>query len=207
MKQKHPDTAQAITDAYRADSTLANPSIDPVRWEVDSACALTTKAEAIQSLILQNPPGRGTSNELIQPDGLSSQGVNEALKSPNKVSLNASIDRMEMLKETNLLDLGLATAHDVKARNSIEQMLAHQLSAAHKYAMQSFADMDKHHDPVNKIKFGNLAVRLMDTFGRNSLVLERLQNGNNQTMTVQHVNVQGQAVITGSVQTGGRSND
>ena len=206
MKQKHPETAQAIVDLYRADKTLANPSTDPVRYEINSSSAKFAKAEAIQSLILQKPLEHGTSNELIQPYELSSDGVNEALKSPNKVALNASIDRMEMLKETNLLDLALSTAHEVKASNSVQQMLSHQLAAAHKYAMESFKNSEIYKDPATKVKFGNLAVRLMEAFSRGALTLQRLQNGNTQTMTVQHVNVQGQAVIAGSLQTGGHSN-
>ena len=205
MKQNN-ETAKLVTEILRADRTLQNPSIDPFRFAVDSAVATATKQEAIQSLVLPSALKKGTGNELIQANGLASIGVNEALKDPNKVELNASIDRVEMLKDMNLLDLGLSTAHDVKATNSVQQMLAHQLSAAHKFAMDSFKDSERYNDPIIKVKFGNLAVRLMEAYSRGALTLQRLQNGNTQTVKVQHVNVEGQAFITGSLHTGGKIN-
>jgi len=202
MKQNN-KTAKLVTEIFRADRTLLNPSIDPIRYAVDSSVATATKQEAINSLVLPSPLKKGVGNELIQANGLVSTGVNEALKTPNKVDLNASIDRVEMLKDMNLLDLGLSTAHDVQASNSVQQMLAHQLSAAHKFAMVSFKDSERYNEPAIKVKFGNLAVRLMEAYSRGALTLQRLQNGNTQTVTVQHVNVEGQAVITGSLHTGG----
>lgn len=206
MKQNN-ETAKLVTEIHLADRTLLNPSNDPTRNVVDSAVATITKQEAIHSLILPSPLKKGVGNELIQANALSSMGVNEALKAPNKVDLNASINRVEMLKDMNLLDLGLSTAHDVKATNSVQQMLAHQLSAAHKFAMNSFKDSERYNDPVIKVKFGNLAVRLMEAYSRGALALQRLQNGNTQTVTVQHVNVEGQAVITGSLHTGVKTNE
>jgi hypothetical protein len=205
MKQNN-ETAKLVTEIFRADRTLLNPSIDPIRFAVDSAVATATKQEAINSLVLPSPLKKGVGNELMQANGLVSMGVNEALKAPNKVDLNASIDRVEMLKDVNLLDMGLSTAHDMKASNSVQQMLAHQLASAHKYAMENFKNSEQHKDPTVKVKFGNLAVRLMEAYSKGALTLQRLQNGNAQTVTVQHVNVEGQALITGSLNMGGQSN-
>lgn len=205
MKQNN-ETAKLVTEIFRADRTLLNPSIDPIRYAVDSAVATATKQEAINSLVLPSPLKKGVGNELIQSNGMASMGVNEALKAPNKVDLNASIDRVEMLKDVNLLDMGLSTAHDMKASNSVQQMLTHQLASAHKYAMENFKQSESHKDPSVKVKFGNLAVRLMEAYSRGALTLQRLQNGNAQTVTVQHVNVEGQALITGSLHMGGQSN-
>ena len=204
--KKNSETLKSITDIYLADRTLMNPSNDPVRYAVDSSVAFINKQEAIESLTLPSPLKKGVGNELIQDEGLASMGVNEALKAPNKVDLNASIDRIEMLKDNNLLDLGLSTANDVKASNAVQQMLAHQLSAAHKYAMECLKNSETYKDPVVKVKFVNLSVRLMEAFSRGALTLQRLQNGNTQNVTVQHVNVEGQAVITGSLHTGGHTN-
>ena len=182
-----------------------NPSNDPVRYAVDASVALINRQEAIDSLTLPSPLKKGVGNELIQADADASMGVNDALKAPNKVELNASIDRMEMLKDINLLDLGLSTAHDVNASNAVQQMLAHQLSAAHKYAMECLKNSELYKDPTVKVKFCNLSVRLMEAFSRGALTLQRLQNGNTQNVTVQHVKVEGQAVITGSLHTGGQN--
>ena len=185
---------------------MNNPSNDIYRREIDSAVASINRNDSIKALSLQNPLKNGVGCEFIQPKELASSGVNEALNAPNKVSVNASIDRVEMLKDVNLLDMGLSTAHDMKASNSVQQMLAHQLASAHKYAMENFKNSELHKDPSVKVKFGNLAVRLMEAYSRGALTLQRLQIGNAQTVTVQHVNVEGQAVITGSLHMGGQSN-
>jgi hypothetical protein len=49
------------------------------------------------------------------------------------------------------------------------------------------------------------AARLMDSVTRGALALDRLRNGGRQFVTVQHVNIAGggQAVVAGSVATGG----
>jgi hypothetical protein len=199
-------TSELISEIYQSEKILMNPSNDICRFEVDSAVALINKSEAIHSLSLQNLPKQAVGNELIQPKGMGSAGINELLNAPNKVSVNASIDRVDMLKDVNLLDMGLSTAHDMKASNSVQQMLAHQLASAHKYAMENFKNSEQHKDPSVKVKFGNLAVRLMEAYSRGALTLQRLQNGNAQTVTVQHLNVEGQALITGSLHMGGQSN-
>ena len=199
-------TSELISEIHLSERTLNNPSNDIYRREIDSAVASINRNDSIKALSLQNPLKNGVGCEFIQPKELASSGVNEALNAPNKVSVNASIDRVEMLKDVNLLDMGLSTAHDMKASNSVQQMLAHQLASAHKYAMENFKNSELHKDPSVKVKFGNLAVRLMEAYSRGALTLQRLQIGNAQTVTVQHVNVEGQAVITGSLHMGGQSN-
>ena len=199
-------TSELISEIHLSERTLMNPSSDIYRYEVDSAVARINRSESIQALSLKDPLIRAVGNELIQPELLASSGVNESLSAPNKVVANASIDRVEMLKDVNLLDMGLSTAHDMKASNSVQQMLSHQLATAHKYAMENFKNSEHYKDPSVKVKFGNLAVRLMEAYSRGALTLQRLQNGNSQTVTVQHVNVEGQAVITGSLHARGQTN-
>ena len=199
-------TSELISEIHLSERTLMNPSSDIYRYEVDSAVARINRSESIQALSLKDPLIRAVGNELIQPELLASSGVNESLSAPNKVVANASIDRVEMLKDVNLLDMGLSTAHDMKASNSVQQMLSHQLATAHKYAMENFKNSEHYKDPSVKVKFGNLAVRLMEAYSRGALTLQRLQNGNSQTVTVQHVNVEGQAVITGCLHTRGQTN-
>lgn len=200
------ETSQFITEIYRCDRALLNQSNDLIRLEIDSAIAKIDRAKSMAELTLPNPLKKGVGDELIQINGLGAVGVNEVLSAPNKVAANASIDRVEMLKDVNLLDMGLSTAHDMKASNSVQQMLSHQLATAHKYAMENFKNSEHYKDPSVKVKFGNLAVRLMEAYSRGALTLQRLQNGNSQTVTVQHVNVEGQAVITGSLNTRGQTN-
>jgi hypothetical protein len=50
------------------------------------------------------------------------------------------------------------------------------------------------------------AARLMDSYQRGLLTLDRLRNGGRQVVTVQHVKVEGggQAIVAGEVRAGGK---
>jgi len=56
-------------------------------------------------------------------------------------------------------------------------------------------EADKQKDPMIKAKLMNTSTRLMEAFSRGALTLQKLQAGANQIVTVQHVSVNGQAVI------------
>ncbi len=95
-------------------------------------------------------------------------------------------------------------------------MLAHQMAAAHTVAMQlmgkanDFLALCKSWDTTGRQQVQSIeaarmtaaGARLMETFQRASLTLERLRNGGRQTVVVQHVTVSdgGQAVVTGAVE-------
>jgi hypothetical protein len=59
---------------------------------------------------------------------------------------------------------------------------------------------------IEAARMAGAAARMMDTFQRGLLTLDRLRNGGRQVVTVQHVNVgdSGQAVVAGEVSTGSR---
>jgi hypothetical protein len=59
------------------------------------------------------------------------------------ITARASLARLELVAETGTLDLAMDTADTIKARNSLEKMLAHQLVAAHGLAMK-FAAKSNH---------------------------------------------------------------
>ena len=92
----------------------------------------------------------------------------------------------------------------IQPKNASEQMLAHQLAAAHKAALDLLAKSAAQHDTVERARLANTAARLMSTFQQGLLTLQRLRSGGQQLVTVRHVTVGagGQAVI-GNVQTGG----
>ena len=84
-------------------------------------------------------------------------------------------------------------------------MLAHQLALAHKLTFDFANRATKQIDPTIVVKLMNLSVRMMDTFQRGLLTIQKLRSGNSQTVTVQHVHVHGgQTVVAGSMQTGGQ---
>jgi hypothetical protein len=98
--------------------------------------------------------------------------------------------------------MAIEASESVKAKNSIQRMQAHQLALAHKYAMELMADASKQRDPIFKVKLMNCSARLMETYSKGALALQRLQSGASQVVQVQHVQINGQAVI-GNV--GGRT--
>jgi hypothetical protein len=155
-------------------------------------------------------------------------GVNErywlqdTLLSGNRIHEEASVCRTDMLVTNNLdiAALAIDAADSVKADNSMEKMLAHQMALAHSMAMRignaAMGEVQKIQHPTtfgNGLKPGaatelqrltNSMSRLMATYQQGMMTLQRLKTGGNQVVTVQHVNVEpgGQAVI-GNVQTGG----
>jgi hypothetical protein len=146
--------------------------------------------------------------------------IDTVTRSPDLVTARASTARLTLAADAEVLDLAVDTAETIQARNSLERMLAHQLAAAHGLAMKLtakasyFAGHVTSWDPkcrqqmqsIEAARMAGAAARMMDTFQRGLLTLDRLRNGGRQVVTVQHVNVGdgGQAVVAGEVSTGGR---
>jgi hypothetical protein len=99
-------------------------------------------------------------------------------------------------------------------------MLAHQMATAHHLAMtmaakaNDFAGGIKSWDTTTRqqvqsieaARMAGAAARMMETYQRGLLTLERLRNGGRQTVVVQHVAVGdgGQAVVAGTMNQGGK---
>jgi len=157
--------------------------------------------DADRILVLANPPVKGVGGELA-PSNVPGQA--HAVQHPDQVSLEASVERVGLADRCGVFNLGLDAAETVGASNALEQMLTHQMAAAHKAAMDLLAKASQHRDSVEAARLTNASSRLMSVYQHGMLTLNRLRTGGKQTVTVQHVNVGagGQAVI-GNVQTGG----
>lgn len=157
---------------------------------------------ADQILVLAETPVKGTGGELACPN---MPGQALAVQQPNLVSLEASVERVGLADRCGVFNLGLDAAETAGASNAIEQMLTHQMAAAHKAAMELLAKSSQHRDSVEVARLTNASSRLMSVYQQGMLTLNRIRTGGQQTVTVQHVNVGagGQAVV-GNVQTGGR---
>ena len=95
-------------------------------------------------------------------------------------------------------------------------MLVHQLAAAHRMAMKFTADAQDEligyknfghrtpHRSIEAARMANVAARLLDTYQRGLLTLDKLRNGGRQMVTVQHVTVAdgGKAIVAGTVTSG-----
>ena len=134
------------------------------------------------------------------------------------LAADGSLARLGLARDANVLTLAVETAQDAGAETAAQKMLAHQLAAAHPLAMELLAiasaeaqkhRLSSHHNPgalAEAARTTTAAARLMDSFARGALILDRLLNGARQTVMVQHLNVSngGQAVVAGNVAPGDR---
>jgi hypothetical protein len=137
------------------------------------------------------------------------------------LNAEASMARLELASAAGSLTMAVDAAESIRAANSLERMLVHQMATAHKVAMtlaakacdfaSSIKSWDSHaRQQVQSIEAARMtaaSARAMDSYQRGLLTLERLRNGGKQTVVVQHVAVSdgGQAVVAGTLTPGGRA--
>ncbi len=150
----------------------------------------------------------------VLPDRCDNNGlsIRNTLKSPDSAAVDASIARTDLLLQdkADITALAVDAANSIDAENSLEKMLAHQMAAAHNAVMTMMdqaagisRQMSGHDQRVceasniQATRLFNSANRLMKTFQQGLLTIQKIRNGGNQTVTVQHVSVSdgGQAVI------------
>jgi len=170
-------------------------SPDPLRTEFDRHEAILLIKEANALLTPTKPLKTALGGELLPPEGSDMAGLDHALRSPDLIDLEASIQRTQLADKAGVFELALSTAESSKAKGSIQQMLAHQMSAAHKHAMRLLAESQTEKDAIEKCRLAGTASKLMDAFSKAAMALQKLQLGANQIVTVQHVQVNGQAII------------
>lgn len=130
------------------------------------------------------------------------------LEAPDVAALDASAHRIDLLTRlgNDCAALALDAANSIRAENSLEKMLAHQLAIAHKTALEITEKAFFEADSVAKARLLNLATRMMETFQRGLLTLQRLRTGGEQKIIVQHIAVsEGGQAIVGNVRGGGRN--
>lgn len=148
------------------------------------------------------PLQRGLGGEIIPPTSDDMPGLENALKTPDLLNAEATIERATLADRAGVFDLAFDVAESVSAKNSVEQMLCHQMAAAHRRAMTLIAESEASKDSEVAVKKARASARLMDAFSRSVLTLQRSQTGASQVVQIQHVQVIGHAVVS---QAGGAS--
>lgn len=200
MIKKPHDGAEAHTlklAAKRLRKTVeVMPDYNPTIDRMDLAQA--DEMEAVADAFLKLP-------RVPEPAALGGEIGLQVRYSPDFVTMAASSERIQLASECQAFNLGLDAAETIGAKDATEQMLAHQMAAAHRMAMMMMTKSMQQRDTVEMARLANTAARLMDTYQKGMLTFNRIRTGGKQVVTVQHVQVQGggQAVINGSVQTGG----
>ena len=163
------------------------------------------EAEQIMAAENLRPPARvhqGAGAEVLPS---TSHLLHDTLAAPGVAAIDASTERLSLVSSfgTDVAAMAIDAADTIRAVNSLEKMLAHQLAVTHSAALNAMSRSALESDPVQSVRLANLATRLMDTYQRGLLTLKRLRTTGEQNITVQHVHVAdgGQAVV-GSVQTG-----
>jgi hypothetical protein len=127
-----------------------------------------------------------------------------------RIAEDASLGRMDLLLQNSLdcAPMALDAAQTIKADNSLDKMLAHQMAAAHEAAMR-FLDRAMScafpRESVECTRYGNLAARFMAAYQDGLLVLHKIRGGGRSiTVQHQHVNIGPNSQnVLGNVQTPG----
>jgi len=179
-------------DAHRR-RALA-PEYDPVRHEFEVNLSKAMEEDAQALLAPPEPLKIGLGGEIIPRVEQGLVGFESVLKEPDLLGAEASRQRASLLEGAEALELGIETAEQLKAGNAVEQMLCHQMAAAHRRALTLLAQSDKTSDPQVACLKAKTAARLMAAFTNASLTLQRLQHGA-AVQQIQQVHVSGNAVV------------
>jgi hypothetical protein len=196
------------------------------RFDLAEAQAMEVAAAAYldpSSHVARTPePGNGGELLVVRQEELSDipRIVDTVRKKPDMLNAEACRSRLELASGAGVLTMAVDAAQTIRARNSLERMLAHQLAAAHNLAMTAASRaqtlMRQHKfsgdqaTSIEATRNANTAARLMDSFQGGLLVHDRMRRGGKQSVTVTHIHQQvavgngGKAVIAGSVR-GARS--
>ena len=197
---KHPTTyAQAFKAKIKAKQARDLPDYSV------SNCIVLEEMEKIadRKLSLETPILRGTGGELIPPAVRNHHGMELAVSQPSMISVEASIQRVDLADKVGVFEMALDTAETICAHNATEQMLAHQMAAAHRVSMNLLERSCKQTDTVEMARLATAAARLMDTYQKAMITLSKVRTGGKQVVTVQYVQVAsgGQALVKSEVNT------
>ena len=174
---------------------VAASTTDPIRRACDLGESDDLASQSMALMTPSSPLKTSFGGEVIPTVDQGLPGLELALKEPDLLDVEVTIQRTQLADRAGVFEMALEASESVRAKNSIQRMQAHQLALAHKYAMDLMVDASKQRDPIIKVKLINCSARLMDAYSKGALALQRLQQGANQIVQVQHVQVNGQAVI------------
>ena len=206
MKITDTAEAQAMKLSSRKIEEQADGSMD-ADFSLQVAADLNEAADSY--LILTEIPARGVGGEFVQEKKSDPLVFCPPREKADRINTEASLDRLELIHQNGVLNMALDVAESVGAANAAEQMMAHQMAAAHRMGFDFLAQAGNTRDTVEKCRLANTAIRLLDVSQKAMLALSRMRTGGQQTVTVQHVQVSdgGQAVINGSVNARGEGAD
>jgi hypothetical protein len=146
--------------------------------------------------------------------------IANTLRNPDQVAIEASATRTRLLLDQpeEMVALAVDMAESLRAENSAEKMLAHQLATLHVLMMKvskRALDFGRYNNgshgqftqeqSVELSRHCNTAARLSSAFQDGLTTMQTLRTGSRQTVRVEHVTVEaGAQAVIGTVTTGGR---
>ena len=129
--------------------------------------------------------------------------LHDTLTIPDLAAVEASLDRSSLLLQsgTDVAAMALDAASSIQASNSLERMLAHQMAAAHKQAMEQMGKVPYEHNAAAQAKRLNVAARCMTVYQQGLLALHKVRQNGQQRILVQYVNVtNGSQAVIGNIE-------
>ena len=174
---------------------VAAESTDRVRTDLAEKVWADSRRELTAARMPPEALKTGAGGEIIPPTCLGMSGLENVLKKADLLNAQATIERANLADKAGVFDLALDAADSVGAQNSIQKMLAHQMTGAHRRAMLLLGESEVAKDAEVAVKKARASARLMDAFSRSAMTLQRLQTGATQVVQIQHVQVVGHAVV------------
>ena len=217
------DVTGALSLHVSADNLRAVAKSARARGDVTAARCREIEADEMDRAVVNvlipdeplGPPGIGGELVPSAEDMEKAPAVYDTLKtSPDMVNATASRERLSLAANAGALILGTDIAETIRARNSLEKMLAHQLGAVHLLAMKFNEKAARHLDLhtlhadggrwiigtpetgqqrdlqillVEASRAANTATRLASVFQEGLLTFDRIRRGGKQTVKVVHV--------------------
>jgi hypothetical protein len=201
-KKLRPGDLIREASAIRA-NIATNPGDLLTRMDLAKATELESRArERLPRSLVQ----KGVGNELIPI--IEEFALKNTVANPDYIAASASRQRLDLAVTAGALETGLDMAETIGAKNSAENMLAHQLAASHAATMKMMAQVNCRIERlgnsdsldsrsaqkmatinIEACRLSNAVARMMTTFQQGLLTLQRLRTGGTQTVNVVHQQV------------------
>jgi hypothetical protein len=121
----------------------------------------------------------------------------DTMTTPGVVAMDASAERIRLVSQigTDCTAMALDASDSIKAANSLEKMLSHQLASCHQMAMDHIAKASLQPNPENSVRLLNLSLRAMDAYQRGLMTLKRLRSNGQQQIRIEHIDARGGGMV------------
>jgi hypothetical protein len=214
-------------DLREAQALLANASVLRAIGQTEGRPSLERLAEdqeaaAAQFLVYAPEDTRpvGAGGELVPAsDDAGAPSLRDTVRNPDKTTAIASAERLRLANNAHSLGLAIDLAETIRAGDSFEKGLAHQMATTHSLAMRVAERVTRELDAlppgslppngaVELARLINAQCRLMDAYQRAALTLAKKRNPNTQTIIVKQqiqATPGSQVAVAGAVTTSGAS--